>query len=127
MDTKDRKTTGGRGEDAACEYLNSIGQTILERNWRGSHTEIDIISYDDKGVHFVEVKTRKAPIMAEPELNVDHAKQRTLTKAAQYYLHSKDRAYLADCEVFFDVVGVVLDEDTAHISYFPQAFIPIYA
>jgi len=117
---------GRMGEEWACRYLNSLGQNILARNWRGSHTEVDIISLDTKGLHFVEVKTRVAPVMAAPEVNVGPMKQRTLVKAAQIFLRSKDRQHLADVEVFFDIVSVVLDGDRTTIQYFPQAFIPMY-
>jgi putative endonuclease len=41
-----------------------MGHTILERNWRSGHLEIDIISFDKDGTHFVEVKTRSRSIQA---------------------------------------------------------------
>lgn len=58
---------GKRGEDEACELLIKKGHAILERNYRCGHLEIDIISIDSDGLHFVEVKTRMAPVCAEPE------------------------------------------------------------
>jgi len=126
MRNTDRKKVGRLGEDAACVYLIQHGHTVIKRNWRGSHTEIDIISLDARGVHFVEVKTRTAPVMADPEVNVGPAKQKTLVKSAMMFLKSKDREYLSDCEVFFDILTVVLDGDDKQIQFYPQAFIPIY-
>ena len=38
-----RLRLGRQGEDIACRYLESIGHTILERNWRSGHLEIDIV------------------------------------------------------------------------------------
>ena len=35
---------GGRGEDAAVEWLRERGFYIVERNWRIGHLEIDIIA-----------------------------------------------------------------------------------
>jgi putative endonuclease len=116
---------GKKGEDAACVWLISKGHTVLERNWRGGRCEIDIISADGAGLHFVEVKTRKAPTTADPLVNVTAAKQKHLVQAALQYLHSGGRRF-ADAEVYFDIVTVILDKDTTHIQYYPQAFIPIY-
>ena len=36
--------TGATGEELACRYLESLGYTIHERNWRYGHLEIDIIA-----------------------------------------------------------------------------------
>ena len=51
-----RRDLGKKGEDIACRLLEEKGHTILERNWRSGHLEIDIISLDQDGIHFVEVK-----------------------------------------------------------------------
>ncbi len=118
--------TGKKGEDAACRWLAAKGHQILERNWRGGHCELDIISRDGDGLHFVEVKSRKAPTTADPEANVTPAKQRHLVQAAKKYLNS-GRDFAGETEVFFDVITVILKEDdTTYINYYPQAFIPIY-
>ena len=116
---------GKKGEDAACRYLAGLGQHILERNWRGGRCEIDIISADVSGLHFVEVKSRKAPCAADPEVNVTALKKRHLVQAALKYLHSAGRQF-RDAEVHFDIVTVVFENTTTYIKYYPQAFIPIY-
>ncbi|MBR5703488.1 MAG: YraN family protein [Bacteroidales bacterium] len=116
---------GKRGEDEACLWLAAKGHQVLERNWRGGHCEIDIITADSAGLHFVEVKSRKAPVAADPLVNVTAAKQKHLVQAALKYLHSGGRRY-ADAEVNFDIVTVVFNEDNTEIEYYPQAFIPIY-
>jgi len=118
-----RKTLGNLGEDLACEYLTSIGHIILDRNWRYGHLEIDIVSKDAQGLHFVEVKSRVAPVSADPEENVGWKKQRKLTSAANAYLHSRAAG---DLEVTFDIVTVVFDGEKTDIKYYNQAFIPIY-
>ncbi len=119
-----RSETGKKGEDAAAQYLESLGHRILDRNWRSGHLEIDIVSEDILGIHFVEVKTRTAPVPALPEENVTFAKQKKITAAAGRYLMKarSDRAK----EVFFDVIGVVIDGERNTITYYPQAYIPIY-
>ena len=57
---------GDLGEDLASRYLEQLGHTVLERNWRHSHLEIDLITLDAEGLHFVEVKSRTAPVSAAP-------------------------------------------------------------
>ena len=54
-----RQKLGQVGEELACRYLTEIGHTVIERNWRSGHLEIDVISISPDGIHFVEVKTRR--------------------------------------------------------------------
>lgn len=117
--------TGKKGEDAAALWLAENGHTVLERNWRGGHCEIDIVTADKDGLHFVEVKSRRAPVAADPLVNVTASKQKNLVHAALSYLHSKGRRF-ADAEVNFDIVTVIFEKTTTIIQYYPQAFIPIY-
>lgn len=122
----DKKTVGTLGEEAACRYLEAQGHRILERNWRFGHLELDIVSMDGAGLHFVEVKTRVAPLTAAPEESVRQDKRRRMVGAANAYLNDSKTLHGNAQEIFFDVVSVVLDGEKRHIEYFPQAFIPIY-
>ena len=121
-----RQTLGKRGEDLACRYLEGTGHTILERNWRSGHLEIDIISYDPQGIHFVEVKTRQMSIQAPPQENVSKPKQARIVKAALGYLNTTQGLPRKDMECFFDVIAITFEADTTNIEWIPQAFIPLY-
>ena len=126
----DRPTVGRRGEEEASSYLARLGHRILARNWRSGHLELDIISLRGSELHIVEVKSRVAPVMAEPEQNVRRDKQRRMVAAANAFLHSADRKALpADLEIIFDVMSVVFFRNGAdfEIEYYPNAFIPLYA
>ncbi|MBP5172620.1 MAG: YraN family protein [Bacteroidales bacterium] len=125
----ERSKTGKKGEQEACRYLESLGHIIVERNWRHSHKEVDIISLSEgKVLHIVEVKSKTEPVVAKPELSVDGKKMQNLAAAARGYLHSADRIKLpTDLEVVFDVVSVVFSDCGSSIEYFPQAYIPTYA
>lgn len=126
--TDGRAETGKRGEDEACRYLKEHGHDIVARNWRSSHLELDVVSLKGNGLHIVEVKSRTAPVMADPELNVTWKKQKRLVSAAKAFMASEERRALPlDLEVFFDVVTVVFDGTDFEVEYYPQAFIPIYA
>ena len=128
MESKDkgRGRIGRMGEDAVCEYLMARGHSILERNWRKGHLEIDIITLAPDGIHFVEVKSRTAPAAAPPEENVGWLKQKRIASAAQCYLNEKDGTRLSAFEAFLDVAAVVFDGSSVNIDYFPAAYTPIY-
>ena len=64
----------------------------------------------------------------DSHISVGKAKQGFLVKAANAYLHSKEKKQLPhNMEVFFDVVSVVFDGDKTIVRFYPQAFIPTYA
>jgi putative endonuclease len=121
----EKKLVGKKGEDEACAYLRSIGHTILERNWRWSHLELDIVSLDPAGIHIVEVKSRTLPSPAPPEINVDARKQARLVRAAGAWL-SSGNPLASGREVQFDIVTVEFEDGVPSVRYFPQAFIPMY-
>ena len=121
-----RQTLGKLGEDIACRHIEDLGHTILARNWRSGHLEIDIISIDTGGIHFVEVKTRKKNIQAAPQDNVGYKKQSRITKAALSFLHSRQGIPYGNHECSFDIVAVTFEGDIPQVEWIPQAYIPMY-
>ena len=121
-----RCNLGKQGEDIACRLLEGMGHTILARNWRSGHLEIDIISLDSTGIHFVEVKTRRLNVQAPPEENVNRAKQRRIASAAGRFLKSGKGLPYGDHECSFDIVAVTFEGGQANTEWFPQAYIPMY-
>ena len=121
-----RQAIGKLGEDLACEALQAKGHTILERNYRSGHLEIDIISACADGIHFVEVKARRENIQAPPQDNVDLAKQRRIAKAANGFLRSNKRLLFGSGECHFDIVAIVFRKSSTQLEYIPDAYIPIY-
>ncbi len=108
----------------ACDFLETRGHQILDRNWRGGHLEIDIVSEAADGLHFVEVKARKAPVTTSIDDQVNTLKQKRISAAALKYLNSNKN--LEGREVFFDVVSVMFKDSETFVRYFPQAWIPMY-
>lgn len=110
---------GKAGETAACGFLTSQGYTILERNYRAGHNEIDIIAEKLPYIVFVEVKTRENRISSRygrPAAAVTAKKRICLADAAQSYIKenpSKDRIYR------FDVIEVLVctEKNTGHGYY----------
>lgn len=113
---------GRHGEDLVCRFLIEEGHTVLDRNWRYGHLELDLVTMDANGIHFVEVKSRRTPMQAEPEESVNATKRRRMVRAAEGYLRVKG---LEDMEYSFDVASVTFDGQRTEIRYLPEAFIPI--
>lgn len=63
---------GTWGEQCAVEYLRLKGYVILERDWKSGHRDLDIIAFDGATMVFVEVKTRRNRMFADPEMAVDY-------------------------------------------------------
>ena len=112
---------GQAGEQMACDFLETQGHQILDRNWRTGHLELDIVSEAADGVHFVEVKARTAPVTTTVLDQVNAVKQKRISAAAGQYLYKK---HMEGKEVFFDIVSVLFDGEQTVVRYFPQAWIP---
>jgi len=105
---------GAWGEQLAEDYLRRKGYEIVERDWRCGHRDIDIIALDDEELVFVEVKTRRNTIFADPEDAVDWKKRRNLLYAANAFVKMKR----LKCDFRFDLITIVgSDSDTADIEH----------
>lgn len=105
--------TGQLGEDIAAAHLLTIGYTILERNWRFKHWEVDIIAFKNKKLHFIEVKTRNSMRFGKPEESITREKMTHLRNAAEeyQYLHPEWKY------IQFDVMAITLINGIAKEIY----------
>ena len=94
---------GKWGEDCAADYLQRMGYTIVARDWKSGHRDIDIIAMVDETVVFVEVKTRRNRALIEPETAVDYHKLRNLQGAINHYV----KYYRVNHDIRFDIITVV--------------------
>lgn len=117
----EKQALGKWGEVEAIRILRENGLEIVEANWTFLHLEIDIVAKDGDMLVVVEVKTRNTNEYGEPETFVTRAKQRKLIRAANWYLENKK----LDCEVRFDVVGIVKGADGTQVRYVRGAFTAI--
>lgn len=111
---------GFSGEAIACTHLENTGYTVLEKNWRCGHDEMDLILEKQPFIIFVEVKTRRSTYFGEPEMFVTKSKQRNMIRAANRYLQQKD----LDLEVRFDIIAVVMNASGHRVHHIENAFYP---
>ncbi len=109
-DTTDRAAIGRRGEQLAAMYLEQNGYTVLHRNYRHAHQELDIVATDGIAVVFFEVKTRSLSptdltAYGRPSRAVNTEKQRNLSLAARSYVKEFPQA---GKRLRFDVIEVYL-------------------
>ena len=111
---------GNEGEQDAVNFLIENGHTILERNFRFGHAEIDIISQKGNILHITEVKTRSSSAYGEPESFVNQQKIKLLVKATDFYIKKKD----LDVEIQFDIISIVKNNAEFSLNYIEDAFYP---
>ncbi len=111
--------TGARGERIAEEYLLNKGLTILHRNWRTAHKEVDLIAVDGDMLVFFEIKTRSSFRLGFPEESVSATKQSHIYTAAREFLNQ----YPHYRTVRFDIVSIVMRNGIIEdIRHFVDAF-----
>lgn len=109
----DHLRLGRYGEDRAARHYEAAGYTVVDRNWRTTTGELDLVvlrplaSGAGTEVVVVEVKTRANDRRGSPFEAVGHAKQRRLRRlAAAWVAASRGALPPGRCEVRFDVVAV---------------------
>ena len=112
-----RHQTGKIGEDMATKYLESIGYTIIERNFVAKQGEIDIVARDKEELVFIEVKTRTNTLYGKPIDAVNTPKQKHLISTVKYYLYVN---HLENEFVRLDVIEVYLNGDAYKINHIKQ-------
>jgi putative endonuclease len=96
--------TGNKGENMAVKYLEQNGYTVIKRNWRFKHWEVDIIASKGNRIHFIEIKTRTSEKFGKPEESISTQKMNNLKNAAEefQYLHTEWKY------VQFDVLAITI-------------------
>ena len=113
---------GRRGEDLATAFLLSKGLSILDRNWRCGHKELDIVAREGADIVFVEVKTRRSEEVTSAVEAVTPAKMQRLIHAAEAYIEAHD----FELSPRFDIITLVGTEPDLHIEHIEDAFhVPI--
>ena len=112
--TTSRALVGRRGEDIAARFLVDAGYVVVERNWRGTRGELDIIARDGDEIVVVEVKTRTGLGFGHPAEAITPDKLARLKRLAGQWLGERSpRA----ASVRIDVLAVVLMPSGARVEH----------
>jgi putative endonuclease len=119
MSDHGKQVLGKEGERVAEQYLKNKGYKLVERNYRCSVGELDLIVLDRRVVVFVEVKTRTGQGFGSPLEAVEFRKQKKMIQAAQYFLSEKK---LHQRDARFDVVGISWPGREPVVEHIENAF-----
>lgn len=110
-DRDPRRDIGAHGEQLAVQHLEARGLTVVERNFRTRHGELDAILTDDTYLVFCEVKTRVVrgdPGPLGPFASIGLRKRRQVRLMARLWLAARADRRPHPPELRFDAVGVTL-------------------
>lgn len=102
MRTKDR--LGRRGEAIAARYLEDAGLRIIDRNWRCTVGEIDLVAIEGSTLVVVEVKTRSSVNYGHPFEAITPGKLERLYLLASRWARAHDLRFSG---FRVDAVGVI--------------------
>ena len=101
---------GRLGEGLATEFLIDAGYVIVERNWRCSQGEIDIVALDGTELVFVEVKTRSSVAFGHPFEAITAPKMARLRRLAGAWCEVHPGRYRS---IRIDAIGILAGRGTA--------------
>lgn len=111
---------GVHGEKLAINFLESKGYSILEKNWRFKHEEIDLITKQGAELVIVEVKTRTEVNFDQVRELISESKIRHLIEAAEAYIMKTQ--FEGDCR--FDVILISNPYSDPKFNHIEHAFMP---
>ncbi len=117
--TGKKHALGAWGEFEAAKFLENLGYTILDRNWRYGHLELDLVCFKQGELIFAEVKTRSESSQETPYEALTPAKKNNLLRAAQAYLSEKN-AWEMPCR--FDLICVDKMKTAFSVEHVINAF-----
>lgn len=97
-----RARLGRVAEALAARSLEREGLRILDRNWRSSRRELDLVAREGEVVAFIEVRARTGG-PEDPLESIDWKKRKDLRRAAEAWIHAHPGV---GREFRFDVVAV---------------------
>jgi len=111
---KNTTSIGIKAESRACDYLQSKGYKIIERNFRNRFCEIDIICSDSEYICLIEVKYRKNNTYGGGVGAINHDKQSRLQRAFEYWLMENEN--YCNLQPRIDVISVDSSGTIEHIE-----------
>lgn len=99
-----------KGEQIAERTLNGLGYEILDRNWRCTEGEIDMVARDGDALVFIEIKTRTSTKFGHPFEAITPGKLSRLRRLAASWLAAKG-PIAGIGRLRIDAIGVIKPND----------------
>lgn len=109
---ENKRALGTFYEEVAKRYIEALGYTVLEMNYRCRLGEIDIIAQDQQYLVFLEIKYRSSNKCGLPRESVNYYKQKRILNVAKYYIMTH---YNKEIACRFDVIEI-LGEVITHLK-----------
>jgi putative endonuclease len=90
MTTTARQALGAYGERVAARHLAELGMVVLDRNWRCSEGELDLVLRDGDVLVACEVKTRRGVSCGTPHEAVDSVRLERLHRLVWRWAEEHD-------------------------------------
>lgn len=112
--TTHKQRLGTYGEQLAAQHLVQAGMVLLDRNWRGSGGELDLVLRDGRTLVICEVKTRSSTAFGSPLEGVTPAKAARLRRLAGQWMTAHG---LRVPDVRIDLVGILRTAGSLEIEH----------
>jgi putative endonuclease len=112
--TTQKQRLGRYGEQLAAQHLVGAGMVVLDRNWRGTGGELDLVLRDGRTLVVCEVKTRSSTAFGTPLEGVTATKAARLRRLAGEWMSAHD---VRVPDVRIDLVGVLRTTDCLEIEH----------
>lgn len=100
-----KRAVGNWGEQRAVEFVQTLGWQVVERNWRCTAGELDLVAREPDGtLVVVEVKARSGRGFGDPLEAITHAKVAKLHELTLIWLREHDEH---PRRVRIDGIGVI--------------------
>ncbi|MBE7701725.1 YraN family protein [Oerskovia sp. Sa1BUA8] len=110
-----KDAVGRYGEKVAAAHLVEAGWVVLDRNWRGTRGELDLVARDGDVLVVVEVKTRRGTAYGHPAEAVTVDKLARLRRLTGEWITTHQ---VRPASVRIDVVAVTLPAaGAAHVEH----------
>lgn len=113
-----RKITGDKAEDQACQFLQEKGLKLKQRNFATKLGEVDLIMQDADSLVFIEVRYRKNSDFGGAAMSITPKKQQRIIKAALAY----QQKHAPQSSMRFDVVAIEGEGKNRQINWIDNAF-----
>jgi putative endonuclease len=109
---RNRTELGRSGEQAALNYLNSLGYILLQSNFRTRRGEADLILRDGATLVFCEVKTKRSQKTGHAAESYSRQQQQRLRQIVLRYLQQTEW----DGPLRVDVLALQKEPDGPHFQ-----------